>query len=125
MLERGTEGVFQSGREISIQELDQIQETVGMFPRLSRSQLAATICEHLGWITASGGYKKDNDEIAAIKLALANKQNLAALRVPDKGVKTQQGFSVGAVWLLYRWPKDWGLSKLLGGAKRQYSDCND
>ena len=44
--------------------------------------------------------KCDNDEIEAIKLALANKRNLAALRVPDKGVKTQQGFSVGAVWLL-------------------------
>ena len=118
MLERGTEGVFQSGREISIQELDQIQETVGMFPRLSRSQLAATICEHLGWITASGGYKKDNDEIAAIKLALANKQNLAALRVPDKGVKTQQGFSVGTVWLLYQLAKRLGIVKAIGRSKK-------
>ena len=58
--------------------------------------------------------KCDNDEIEAIKLALANKQNLAALRVPDKGVKTQQGFSVGAVWLLYQLAKRLGIVKAIG-----------
>ena len=79
MLERGTEGIFQCGRKIISQELDEIRETVGMFPRLSRSELAATICEHLRWMTASGGYKKDacilarhTDQIHAKQLSLHN-----------------------------------------------------
>ncbi len=62
--------------------------------------------------------KCDNDEIAAIKLALANKQNLAALRVPDKGVKAQQGFSVGAVWLLYQLAKRLGIVKAIGRSEK-------
>ena len=51
--------IFQSGREISKNELDQIQETVNSFQNLSLSELAQTICEHLEWFTASGGYKLD------------------------------------------------------------------
>jgi len=62
--------------------------------------------------------KCDNDEIAAIKLALANKQNLAVLRVPDKGVKTQQGFIVGAVWLLYQLAKRLGIVKAIGRSEK-------
>ena len=56
-----TEGVsiFQCGREITSQEFDEIRETVQLFPSLSRSELAATICEHLEWFTAAGGYKPD------------------------------------------------------------------
>lgn len=56
--ERGG-SIFQCGRKVSGQELDEIKETVSLFPGLSRSELAATICEHLGWVTASGGYKID------------------------------------------------------------------
>ncbi len=62
--------------------------------------------------------KCDDDEIEAIKLALANKQNLAALRVPDKGVKTQQGLSVGAVWLLYQLAKRLGIVKAIGRSEK-------
>ena len=58
--------------------------------------------------------KCDNDEIEAIKFALANKKNLAALRVPDKAVKTLQGLSVGAVWLLYQLAKRLGIVKAMG-----------
>lgn len=58
--------------------------------------------------------KCDDDEIEAIKLALANKRNLAALSVPEKEVKTQQGYSVGAVWLLYQLAKRLGIVKALG-----------
>jgi transposase len=54
----------------------------------------------------------------AIKLALANKQNLAALKIPDKGVKTQQGFSVGAVWLLYQLAKRLGIVKAIGRSEK-------
>ena len=58
--------------------------------------------------------KCDDDEIEAIKFALANKNNLAALRVPDKAVKTLQGLSVGAVWLLYQLAKRLGIVKAMG-----------
>jgi len=51
--------ILQSGREIKGEELDEIQETVKLFPSLSRCELARTICEHLGWLTASGSYKTD------------------------------------------------------------------
>jgi hypothetical protein len=52
-------GLVHVGRAISAEEVALIQETVGLFPALSRSELAETICEHLGWYTASGSYKRD------------------------------------------------------------------
>jgi transposase len=58
--------------------------------------------------------KCDDDEIEAIKFALANKKKLPALRVPDKAVKTLQGLSVGAVWLLYQLAKRLGIVKAMG-----------
>ena len=76
--------ILQSGREISRQELDEIQETVGVFPRLSRSELAATICEHLGWMTASGGYKID----ACMKL-LEKLEAKGFVELPEKRQKSQ------------------------------------
>jgi hypothetical protein len=79
MLQRGAKGVFQCGREITSQELDEIQETVGLFPKLSRAELAATICEHLGWMTASGSYKTD----ACIKL-LEKLESGGFVRLPEK-----------------------------------------
>ncbi len=51
--------LIQCGRHISPQELRQIRETVELFPQLSRKELAQTICEHLGWFTASGTNKID------------------------------------------------------------------
>ena len=56
-----TEGqsIFQCGREVTAKEISAIQETVGLFPHLSLSELNATICEHLEWFTVSGGYKLD------------------------------------------------------------------
>ena len=79
MLKRIRGSILQSGREISRQELDEIQETVGVFPRLSRTELAATICEHLGWMTASGGYKID----ACMKL-LEKLESKGFVELPEK-----------------------------------------
>jgi len=47
MLQSQGRSIFQCGREVTGQELDEIQETVRLFPSLSRSELTATICEHL------------------------------------------------------------------------------
>ena len=55
MTERNTYALMQCGRRISESEIEQICETVELFPRLSLSKLVATICEHLGWYTAAGG----------------------------------------------------------------------
>ncbi len=74
-----TRSMFQSGREITGEELDEIQETVRSFPTLSLSELAQTICEHLGWFTASGGYKTD----ACLKL-LSRLEGKGFLRLPAK-----------------------------------------
>ncbi len=49
--------VVRCGREISEQELEAARETVRLCGGLSRSELAATICEHWGWVTASGANK--------------------------------------------------------------------
>ncbi len=59
MLEREGRSIFQCGREGTVKEISEIQETVGLFTNLSRTELTATICEHLEWFTASGGYKLD------------------------------------------------------------------
>jgi len=58
--------------------------------------------------------KCGDDEIEAIKFALANKKYLAALKVPNKAVKTRQGLSVGAVWLLHQLAKRLGIVKAMG-----------
>ena len=59
MLEGEGRSIFQCGREVTGKEISEVQETVGLFKNLSRTELAATICEHLEWFTASGGYKLD------------------------------------------------------------------
>jgi len=57
-------GLEHSGRVISEEELDQICETVALFPGLSLKELAMTVSEHLQWYTASGTLKRD----ACVKL---------------------------------------------------------
>jgi len=84
MFKKSRGSILQSGREISRQELDEIQETVGVFPRLSRTELAATICEHLGWMTASGGYKID----ACMKL-LEKLELKGFVELPEKRQRLQ------------------------------------
>ena len=71
--------IFQCGREINRQQLDEILETVGLFPSLSRKELAATICEHLGWVTVTGSNKLD----ACMKL-LEKLECKGLIRLPAK-----------------------------------------
>ena len=56
----------------------------------------------------------ENSEIEAIKCALANKENLATVNVPNKSVTTKQGLTVGAVWLLNQLAKRIGIVNALG-----------
>ncbi|MCP5095941.1 MAG: DUF4338 domain-containing protein, partial [Chloroflexi bacterium] len=79
MLENGTSSVTQCGRKITRQQLDEILETVGLFPNLSRQELAATISEHLGWVTVTGSNKLD----ACMKL-LEKLECKGLIRLPAK-----------------------------------------
>jgi len=45
------------GRRFTRKKLAQVQETVQLFPNLSRKELARTLCEHLSWTTPKGQYK--------------------------------------------------------------------
>jgi hypothetical protein len=49
--------VVHCGHEINRHELGELKETVELFRGLSRWELAQTICEHLGWMTATGAPK--------------------------------------------------------------------
>lgn len=79
MHQRETNHVVQCGREISVSEVEEIRETVGTFQRLSRTELAMTICEHLGWYSVSGNSKVD----ACLKL-LEKLESQGGLSLPPK-----------------------------------------
>lgn len=42
------------GKRFTRKQIVSIQETVNMFPHLSRSELGHTVCEHLNWTTPKG-----------------------------------------------------------------------
>jgi hypothetical protein len=79
MLENGISSITQCGRKITRQQLDEIIETVGLFPNLSRQELAATISEHLGWVTVTGSNKLD-----ACKKLLEKLECKGLIRLPAK-----------------------------------------
>lgn len=58
MGERDT--VLLVGRDFTEEELLEVKETVRLLPRLNRTELAATICEHLGWATPAGSLKVES-----------------------------------------------------------------
>ncbi len=68
-----------SGRYFNLQELLEIQETVRMFPKLSRLELAKTICENLDWVTPTGQYK-----IASCKQLLGKLESQGLINLPAK-----------------------------------------
>lgn len=79
MLEKEGDVIIQCGRQVKEKELEQIRETVKTFWRLSRKELAQTVCEHLGWHTVSGGNKVD----ACMKL-LKRLESQGVIQLPGK-----------------------------------------
>ena len=79
MTEDNIFALMQGGRRISEQEVEQIFETVELFPRLAFKELVATICEHMGWYTAAGGLKENACEKLLRKL-----QTRGMLKLPEK-----------------------------------------
>jgi hypothetical protein len=78
--------VVQCGREISVSEMEEIRETVATFHRLSRGELAMTICEHLEWYSVTGSPKVD----ACVKL-LEKLESQGLLSLPQKQVVSRKG----------------------------------
>jgi hypothetical protein len=68
-----------SGRQFTRKQLTQVQETVAMFPNLSRKELALTLCEHLGWKNPAGKLK-----INSCLTLLEHLQNLGIVTLPEK-----------------------------------------
>lgn len=73
------ERVAGGGRRITPQELKAAQQTVRLCSGLSRLELARTICEHWGWVTASGSYK-----VTACLNLLEQWEDQGQLRLPGK-----------------------------------------
>ncbi|HEV2732321.1 MAG TPA: DUF4338 domain-containing protein [Terriglobales bacterium] len=71
---------FLSGREFTAQEIQDLQETVRVFRRLSWKELVRTICEHLDWVTPAGRYKLDSCAKALVKLEARGLVKLPARR---------------------------------------------
>ena len=71
--------VLISGRYFTAQELREIQETVCMFPKLSRLELAKTICENISWVTPAGEYK-----LASCKKLLEKLESQGIVTLPAK-----------------------------------------
>jgi len=78
-----------SGRRVTRQQLEEIQETVGLFPSLSRKELAATISEHLGWFTVTGSNKVD----ACIKL-LEKLERQGLILLPKRQGERRRGMGL-------------------------------
>ena len=68
-----------SGRAFSAAEVEQLAETVGVFSKLSRFELAQTLCEHFGWVTAKGHYK-----VASCLKALGKLEQWGRIKLPAR-----------------------------------------
>jgi len=64
---------------ISLQELEWAGQTVRLCAGLSRKELARTLCEHWGWVTASGSYK-----VTACLKALEQWEEKGLVQLPGK-----------------------------------------
>ena len=71
MPNEGMEGAGRGERRITPQELEAARQ--------SRQELARTICEHWGWVTASGSHK-----VTACLNVLEALEHQGRLRLPDK-----------------------------------------
>jgi Domain of unknown function (DUF4338)/Transposase DDE domain len=83
-------GTTFSGRRFTRKQLAQVLETVERFPKLSRSELARTLCEHLNWKTPNGKNKVEScltmlEELEAqgvVSLPAKQARQAALRRVP-------------------------------------------
>lgn len=80
------EPVLLCGRDFLLEELDEIIETVEMFPTLSCKELASTICENLNWVTPTGNYK-----LKSCMSLLEKMQKDGLIKLPAKASHSKGG----------------------------------
>ncbi len=83
------EVIRQDLRGITAAEVSHIQAVVKRFPRLTRSELANTLCEHLSWYSPSGALKAKSalvllERLADQGLVVLPKKTYSSGRSPDK-----------------------------------------
>jgi len=79
-----------SGRRFTRRQLAQVQETVERFAKLSRNELAHTVCEHLNWKTPNGKNKVESclvllgklEALGVVKLPATEVRRAPQRRVP-------------------------------------------
>ncbi|MBK6972752.1 MAG: DUF4338 domain-containing protein [Sterolibacteriaceae bacterium] len=76
--------LWQGNRQIGAEDIAYIRTLIERFPRLARSELADTLCEHLGWLTPAGAPKKE-----ACRKLLARLEAGGEIRLPAR--RTQGG----------------------------------
>jgi hypothetical protein len=69
-----------SGREITAEDMDTIKWVRGAYPNLSRSELAGTACELIGWVTPAGGAKIQQCMAFFAKMEAEGKLDLPAIK---------------------------------------------
>ena len=79
MIREKTEGATPGDCRFTVQELEAARQTVRLCSGLSRLELARTICEHWGWVTASGSHK-----VTACLNVLEDLEQQGLLRLPGK-----------------------------------------
>lgn len=67
------------GREIGAKEIEHLSEVLRLCSGLSRKELALTLCEHWGWVSATGGYQ----ERSCLKL-LEGLERDGTIRLPER-----------------------------------------
>ena len=82
MREKASRGIVRCGRKITAHEIEAARETVRLCRGLSRRELAETICEHWGWVTASGSLK-----LTACLNVLEGLEQQGELQLPPKKKK--------------------------------------
>lgn len=75
------------GREIYDWDIANIQEVTRLCSGLSLAELARTVCEHLGWMTASGRHKLKASQKLLEKLAAMDMIELPAKQLRKKSKK--------------------------------------
>src|SRR3990167_10580686 len=81
------------GRKFSRYQLDEIQKITIMFSKLSRRELAHTICEQYSWQTPRG-----TNSIQACLNALEEMETCGILRLPAKIEQIQRRSQKQIVW---------------------------
>ena len=69
-----------SGREITGEEMDIIKWARSTYPNLSRSELAGTVCELIGWVTPAGDAKIPQCMAFFAKMEAEGKLDLPAIK---------------------------------------------